>query len=197
MNIDATKGWTLLLPRWLEVGLILLAAWLLSGLFIAGSNMPLSSHLGQTTLSESVPESVNLNDLRSIDVFGQVVEQKNAPKPQQPKDTAVVDSRLNIKLFGTVVAGDKSAAMVSLDGSRKQAVFFLKEEIQANVTLEEVEATEIVVMNRGKRERISIAAAKSIQQAVAKPTPRRPIAPRSSAPRQTINKKINRNKLNS
>ena len=197
MNIDATKGWTLLLPRWLEVGLILLAAWLLSGLFIAGSNMPLSSHLGQTTLSESVPESVNLNDLRSIDVFGQVVEQKNAPKPQQPKDTAVVDSRLNIKLIGTVVAGDKSAAMVSLDGSRKQAVFFLKEEIQANVTLEEVEATEIVVINRGKRERISIAAAKSIQQAVAKPTPRRPIAPRSSAPRQTINKKINRNKLNS
>ncbi len=193
MSMQSSKLW-MWAPRWLEIVLVVLAAWLISGLW-ASSNHDTSSFSVATNEQEAqVMQGVDINLLQRTPLFGKAASQQVVTQPQK-EDKPVKASRLNIKLIGTVVAGDKSAAMVSVQSSRKQEVFFLHEEIQPRVTLEEVAATEIVVSNHGKRERISIEAGKPITQAPRAATPRK-TAPRISMG-NTINRKINRNKLNS
>ncbi len=193
MSMRASRLWVWV-PRWLEIGLVVLAAWLVSGWWTNSEHGALLS--AQTNEQvHPVAQDVDINLLRQTPLFGQVASQQAVTQPQK-EDKPVVESRLNIKLIGTVVAGEKSAAMVSVQSSRKQEVFFLHEEIQPHVTLEEVAATGIVVNNHGKRERISIEAGKPIAQAPRVTAPKKAAAaPRVAMP-NTINRKINRSKLN-
>ena len=193
MSMQASRLWVWV-PRWLEIGLVVLAAWLVSGWWTNSEHGALPS--AQTNEQvHPVAQDVDINLLRQTPLFGQVASQQ-AVTQLRKEDKPVVESRLNIKLIGTVVAGEKSAAMVSVQSSRKQEVFFLHEEIQPHVTLEEVAATEIVVNNHGKRERISIEAGKPIAQAPRVTAPQKAAAvPRVAMP-DTINRKINRSKLN-
>ncbi len=182
-------------PRGLEIFLVLLAAWLLAGLF-ASNPLEKSKHVLVNENSGETSEAFDASLLRGVDLFGEMAVPKDVPAQEKPKNEPVKESRLQIKLIGTVVAGDKSAAMVSAGGSRKQEVFFLHEAIQPNVTLEEVEATAIVVSNRGKRERISIEAGKALVQQSTKPVVKPRRAPQIPIATQ-VNRKINRQKLNS
>ncbi len=184
-----------LFPKWMEVVLVVLAAWFVVGLFIAPNSMP-SMGVSKVIEAELPTTGVDARLLQQVHLFGQPSAPKKNPQAVKAKIAPVVVSRLNIKLMGTVVAGDKSAAMVTVGSGKKQAVFFLKEEIQPNVTLEEVEPTEIVVNNRGKRERIGIEAGKKLPQVAPATVPRR-VASRSPIRTDILNKKIDRNHLNS
>ncbi len=170
-------------PRWLEYGLVIASAWVVSGMFV-----PLSVPLVQPEQSQvatpAKPETVS-DHFKTVPLFGKVKTQ--AETKSTPKPVAVVASKLNIKLVGTVVAGDKSAAMVSVNDGKKQRVFFLREDIQPGVRLEKVEPEAIVVDNHGKMERIAIEKGKAIAAAptntianTAKPAIRRPVLPTSS-----------------
>jgi len=187
----------LIAPRCVEVSLVLLSAWMLAGLLVGTDNTSTPKMLISAVETNNSPtKTVDVQMLKDANLFGEVAAVK-ATNQKPALTSPVVDSRLNIKLIGTVVAGKKSAAMVTTGGSSKQAIFFLKEEIQAGVSLEKVEATAIVVSNRGKRERISIEASKQIQRAVVAPPPR----PQYAAPvigiANQVNRKINKNKLQS
>ena len=183
------------MPKWVELALVVLLAWLVAALFV--SNTPSPTLMAEKTKGTQVAEAlVDDTLLQNVNLFGQSRSVASKPVTQQPETTPVTESRLNIKLIGTVVAGDKSAAMVTVGGSKKQAVFFLNEEIEPNVKLIEVEPTEIVVSNRGKRERISIEAGKPLAKAAPVAAPRR-AAPRSPIRTDVLNKRIDRNHLNS
>lgn len=184
-----------LLPKWMEVVLVVLAAWFVAGLFVASNEVPLQD-VSKAIKAEVPTTEVDSRFIEKVHLFGQPRVAPKAPQVIQPTETPVSVSRLNIKLIGTVVAGDKSAAMVSVGTSKKQAVFFLKEEIQSGVTLEEVEPMEIVVNNRGKRERISLETGKRRAKTAPVAVPRR-AAPRLPIRTDILNKKINRNHLNS
>jgi len=145
------------LPRWLEYALVLLGAWVVAGLFV-GTPIPLTSNQVWSEKKQDKPVPQGEQVFRQVDLFGKAQEVVGAPV----KQVEVVASKLNIKLIGTVVAGRKSAAMVTVQGSKKQQVFFLDETIQPGVQLKKVEVTEIVVDNRGKMERIAIEKGKAI-----------------------------------
>jgi len=185
-----------LAPQAVEIIITLLTAWMLAGVLVSNQN----TYLPQLVTNEvqrvlNPTKELDSKVLKSVSLFGEVAATPTVVQ-QTVVTSQVVDSRLNIKLIGTVVAGKKSAAMLTIGGSTKQAIFFLKEEIQRNVSLEEVEAAAIVVNNQGKRERISIEASKPIQQTVVAPAPRQFAAP--SIPIATqVNRKINKNKLQS
>ncbi|MDX8382066.1 MAG: type II secretion system protein N [Ghiorsea sp.] len=186
----------LIAPRGVEVALVLLSAWMLAGLLVGTNNTSTPQMLTSDVENNNTStKALDVRMLKGVKLFGEVSAVKT--HVQKPALTSpVVDSRLNIKLIGTVVAGKKSAAMVTTGGSSKQAIFFLKEEIQSGVFLEKVEATAIVVSNRGKRERISIEASKPIKQAViarARPTYSAPVIPIANQ----VNRKINKSKLQS
>ena len=183
------------MPKWVELALVVFAAWLIAGLFVSNTSSPsymVEKNEGTKVVETQYDETL----LQKVNLFGEPRRVASNPVAQQPKTAPVTVSRLNIKLIGTVVAGDKSAAMVTVGTSKKQAVFFLKEAIQPGVTLEEVEPTEIVVNNRGKRERISIETGKPLAKAAPVAAPRRPA---SRVPLRTniLNKRIDRTHLNS
>ncbi|MDQ7005109.1 MAG: type II secretion system protein N [Ghiorsea sp.] len=184
-----------LLPRWIEVALVLLGAWLVAGFIVMPFQMP-SSVVKPIASAESQSLQVDDSFLRKVDLFGKPQVFKKTQPISQPTHTPVTVSRLNIKLIGTVVAGDRSAAMVTVGTSKKQAVFFLKEEIQPNVTLIAVDPMAIVVKHGANRERIAIETGKRLIKASAVAAPRR-VAPRVPIRTDVLNKRIDRNHLNS
>ncbi len=198
MHTLSSYIWMSYISRMVEVALVVLAAWLLSGVVVGHDATQKRSHLSSNIpATKPVQQGIDTHDLRHTPLFGEVPVQKASPKLQPVEERVVANSRLNIKLIGTVVAGEKSAAMLVASSSKKQAVYFLGEDIQPGVRLEKVKADAIVVMNHGKRERIHIVAAKPIQQAAVSPQPRKhavapqiPIMPQES-------RKIDRQRLHS
>lgn len=193
MIVEQSKNILLFAPRWVEIALVLLAAWLVAGALVGSSDKAKSFDLMDLQDgSQFKPDTVDVGYLQKIHLFGQTTVQGKT-EATQAKETPVIASRLNIKLIGTVVAGEKSAAMVSLGGKKKQSVFFLEEEIQGNVFLKEVEAIAIVVDNHGKRERISLEAGKAIVSAAPARVASRPTV----RPQKRISKRLDRGRLES
>ncbi|MDQ6974781.1 MAG: type II secretion system protein N [Mariprofundaceae bacterium] len=143
------------LPRFLEITFVLLAAWLVAG-YITGT---MDQHTRPLSIEQKPLESTLVRHLDTA-LFGKPAPSvKVKPTVVTPKpviQAPVVVSRLNIKLIGTIVAGERSAAIVIMDNKQKQQFFSLHETMQYQVTLEEVEANAIVVNNHGKPERITL-----------------------------------------
>jgi len=147
----AMQAWIGRLPSMLELALVVLAAWMVSGWLLPSdaTNAPLSSPLqgGQKS------ESVNIDSLIAVPLFG---DAKSAAKPKANKAAPVVQSRLNIKLLGTSVAGERSAAIITVGPGKEQQVFVIGQTIQPGVVLQTVEVDAIVVDHGGKLERIEL-----------------------------------------
>jgi len=135
------------LPLVANLALLLLMAWVISSWFVSRDQLaPVQSRT--TTISQqSMPA---LSELQGS-IFGKSGVQPYASKPVEKK---VVKSRLNIKLLGTVVAGDDSAAVISLAGKSEEQVFFVGGLLQQGVSLHEVFEDAIVVDRGGSLEKI-------------------------------------------
>jgi len=141
-------------PRSLEFIFALLAAWLVAG-YLTASPLGLTTILPPETIHTHHDSALNLD----TPIFGKPAVQAKAPPTVVAKPVvqqATIISKLNIKLIGTVVAGDRSAAIVSINNNPKQQFFNLHATMQAHVTLEKVEARAIVVNHSGKFERITM-----------------------------------------
>jgi len=136
-------------PRLTEFGLVVLLAWMVAGWIV--SDQGDQTDVGGVSTLPIESKLPDLSSLANTSLFGAIVKAAVAPKPvAQP----VQVSRLNLKLLGTVVAGEHSAAIVKLGGSREQNVFFIGDAVQPGVKLHDVEADAIVVERNGKLERI-------------------------------------------
>ncbi len=140
------------LPLLFELTLVAMLAWVVSGWLLP------SNDLKPSGLSENTREATatlpDITRLLTVPLFGKLQVRATKPVVQKPKP--VVVSRLNIKLLGTIVAGENSAAIVAVAKRREQQVFFIGDRIQPGVILKEVEAEAIVVERGGKLERISL-----------------------------------------
>ena len=183
----------LLGPRWLESALVLTASWMIAGTLVGdqlGSQSKVAQQQAVVSPSQAVANVKNTDGavLQQVYLFGKQEEQAKAEDVTTP--LVVKASKLNVKLIGTVVAGARSAAVVKMNGSKGQAVFFLGNEMQPGVTLDLVEADAIVVSNHGQQERISIEEGKAIAAA---PAVKR-VVPRHSRSAR-VNRSINRNHM--
>lgn len=136
-------------PRVVEIVAIALLAW------SAAAWLPTSKN-GEPSADHAVgnlPGLPDMQQLASIHLFGESGQQKPASErlPQ-----AAVSSRLKIELLGTVVAGQKSAAIVALDKNGEQKVFRIGDVLQSGVVLKSVAADAITVDHNGRLERIAI-----------------------------------------
>ena len=158
MVVRTPQIWLSATPRWMEIGLVLLLAWVIAGWWVGSEDTPKAAF---TTLPKSIKAStVQDEDWLDAPLFGKQEVKVVAPKLAVAKP--VVVSRLNLKLLGTVVAGERSAAVVIVGGSNKQQVFFLGDMIQPSVSLDKVEVDAIVVNNHGKSERVALPKGKSL-----------------------------------
>lgn len=139
------------LPRLTEAGLVLLAAWLVAG-WLTGTGV---EHSVQGTAGPDA--DMQLPDTSAIASFPLFGKQAVAPKPVvAAKPVAAAPARLNIRLLGTVVAGDRSYAVMKL-GAGEEQVVLLGSDIQPGVVLKEIQSDAIVVDNRGRREKVLMA----------------------------------------
>ncbi|MDQ6988762.1 MAG: type II secretion system protein N [Mariprofundaceae bacterium] len=165
MLLEQLKG--LLLShglRWLEYVLVLLSAWMVAGFLLGNtaeqraSSGVYSAAVAQLDKQDS-SSNLHLEILKNTALFGDA----NQVTTEQPVTPLIVQqSKLNIKLVGTVVAGERSAAVVTINGSKEQLVFFVHDEVQPGVKLIGVEVLAIVLDNRGQQERISIEEGKAL-----------------------------------
>lgn len=145
------QAWMGRLPGMLELALVVMAAWMVAGWL-------LPSGAGDPVITPELQKSqgsgpVDIASLLTVPLFG---ESKKSGGATAASTAPVVQSRLNIKLLGTVVAEERSVAVVTISGSKEQLVFVIGQQMQSGVTLKSVEANAIVVDHSGKLERIEM-----------------------------------------
>jgi len=176
-------------PKWVEVLLVLSAAWVVAGFFV-GTSVQLTGFIAQDSANKRSENSdIDVSKLSNVALFGEAPA-VGAVAVQKPQPQVTAPSRLNITLIGTVVAGGKSAAVVKKDKGSEQEVFVLGQALQPGVVLLEVTAIDIVVDNHGKRERIVIEG----EDALVSATPVQQVLPTAQVQprRPAINKQVNR-----
>lgn len=174
-------------PKWVEYVLVLTAAWMLAGSLVPRGN-PGDVTLMRLPTGDVVKETdVDVVEIGKVALFGDP-KKTTSPKPLNRAEVAA--SKLNIQLLGTVVAGQKSAALIKKNGANEQGVVLLKQQIQPGVTLEEVTAIDILVNNNGKAERIIIEGGESLVSyaPALQELPQVDVRPR----KPTINKQVGR-----
>lgn len=152
------------MPRLVEVLLLLLLVWIVAGWILSDDNAEVSrSELTSTVVNGS---SLDIELILNTPLFGDMKNKESVPvqivKPVAP-------SSMKIQLLGTVVAGEKSAAVVMTKGMKDQKVLFLGDSVHPGVVLEKVMAEEIIFNRNGELERVALQ--KDGHQAVASPSP--------------------------
>jgi len=172
-------------PMLAEAALVVMMAWM-----IAGWLMPTEQWEdldGSKQSQAAVMTLPALADLLAVPLFGKLAPQVKPQAKAQPKP--VVQSPLNVKLLGTVVAGDASAAIIKLAGNPDENVFFIGDTIQQGATLKEVEASTIIIDHNGILERISMDEGVPLTQVA---LPVMPAAPQIQASRSMSRALLNR-----
>jgi len=165
------------LPLLGEFILVLLLAWIVAGwLLPSDSIQPTDSPYQSEQGVAAVPE---LRELAAVALFGKMKSEAVAPVAAKP--APVVRQPLRLKLLGTVVAGEKSAAVIALSAGKEQRTFFLGDTIQPGVKLHQVEADAVVVDQGGQLQRIMIEQGNKL---TASPMPVSVTTPRSPTQRQ-------------
>jgi len=143
------------LPLSAELGLLALLIWLLAGWLLPpnkGSSSVSQQPVSSGATSTSLPAQ---SELIAVPLFGKTPSQP-VIEPKLVQQSQPVLKPLQIILLGTIVAGEHSAAVVSLDGKQAQKTVFVGEHIQPGVTLFHVDADAIVVEQSGRRQLVSL-----------------------------------------
>jgi len=144
------------IPLMSELALVVLMAWVVSGWLLPADGI---EPVGVTRQARMPVVSLpDLKGLLAVPIFGKVAV---APKPANiapviAKPAPVVLQPLTMKLLGTVVAGEHSAAIIAMTSGSDQSVFFIGDSIQPGATLKSVEVDAIVVDRGSRDERISL-----------------------------------------
>lgn len=146
--------------RWVEIILVLLAAWIIAGLFHGGSPISLSQ---QATVDASNTDvtavALDTSLIRTVSLFGELQVEETptvteAPVVAKPVVSAVPP--LQLKLLGTVVAGDHSVAILTIASNPEQKLIYIHKEIQPSVLLTEVFTDAVSVDDHGRTRRIEL-----------------------------------------
>jgi general secretion pathway protein C len=143
LNFSNVKDLLPSLPGWVEVLLVLAMSWMSAGL-IAKPIVPPVADIG-SVLPEESAYSVNIKELIAATPFGQSASRRTDNQP-------VVKSKLAIKLLGTIVAGEQSAALIKAKPGTAEEVYYLGEAIMPGVILREIAPTQIMIEVSGRRE---------------------------------------------
>lgn len=165
------------LPLLANLILIIVLAWIISGWFSSGEAKIAQAEHAEELPAQTLPAFSEIQG----SLFGSVTARSVETKPVIRQ---VVKSPLNIRLLGTVVAGDNSAAVVATAGKQQQ-VLFIGNELQPGVTLHEVLADAIVLDRHGNLEKVVMQKpdgirSSSVRQSLKPDAPLRPAASSSA-----------------
>ncbi|MDQ6974953.1 MAG: type II secretion system protein N [Mariprofundaceae bacterium] len=184
--------------RGVEVVLVLIIAWVLAGVIMQSNTLSVAENTAKAlVVSKHESSSLDLALIRNTPLFGKIEAIKNikdTPIKARPIAAVAVVPPLALKLWGTVVAGEASVAILAVAGRSEQKVFHLHESIEDGVTLEVVWADAVEVLDHTQKRRIEL---RKPSEAI-KPSPTPAIAPPSAGmvQRNISRKMINRQTRN-
>jgi len=144
--------WHKLLPRLpgpVEIALVLALAWVVAGVLVPRPPVEPTVAAPAPTRSETAAEDVRA--VIDAQPFGPWQPKKAAPKVTKPKPKPVV-SKLNAKLLGTVVAGEKSVAIIRPKPGAAVDVFHIGDNLLPGVRVQAIEAQRVVLDVHGRLE---------------------------------------------
>ena len=142
------------LPLFSELALVVMFAWLVAGWLLPQHQIQRSNMVED--IGKATPSLPDLNAILGAHLFGQAPQRAPAISAVKQQPKAIIIQPLSIKLLGTMVAGDASAAIIALTLGAEQQTFFIGDIIQPNATLKIVEPYAIIVDRNGRLERISL-----------------------------------------
>ncbi|MDX8411845.1 MAG: type II secretion system protein N, partial [Mariprofundaceae bacterium] len=143
------------IPRLVELLLILTMVWMGVNWFQPESGTSEMHHGGLETKSHG-NLNIGIDPIIAAAPFGVAKNESEASQPVKPPPPPVLVSKLNLKLKGTVIAPEKSAAFVISKTSAGQDVFFVGENLLPGVKLANVASTYILIDVHGKREKVRL-----------------------------------------
>lgn len=105
---------------------------------------------------------VSLSKLTAVPLFGKMTSQKTSYKPVD-RPAPIAFQPLNMRVLGTVAAGDKSAAIILLSGKNEQKVVHIGDYIQPGIKLHYVDVEAVVVDRSGRLQRILLEHGKKLK----------------------------------
>ncbi|MDQ6997356.1 MAG: type II secretion system protein N [Mariprofundus sp.] len=142
-----------------EISLLLLAVW---WAFMMFQSNPVTEHMpvSKVEIGTEKASLVSLKSLVAVPLFGKREVTPVIKKPiTQPKP--ITRPRLDIKLLGTVVAGERSAAIMTV-GRSAETTFFLGDVLYGRAFLKQVEAGAVILSNQGNDERVIMSEGKAM-----------------------------------
>jgi len=133
------------LPRSIELLLVVGLAWFVSGWFVGKTRQ-------EPVVAVQVIDQKSGKMIIDAALFGISPLLSHAAK--KVVENPVIKSHLQLKLIGTILAGERSAAILMLGNANKQQLVLQGKVIESGVTLKKVEISAIVVNNHGRLERI-------------------------------------------
>jgi len=139
-------------PGWAELVLVVAMAWFVSNLLVPVQDVE-QREISSGALSQlPLPSAL---ELAGVTLFGRTAKDKSQTV-NVPKNVAV--SHLDIKLLGTVVADQYSAAIIKLASETDQHIFFVGDAIKPGIRLHAVLVDSILIDRAGKLEKVKIQA---------------------------------------
>jgi len=170
-NDPSKRKWTMVyLPIILSVALVCLIAWQIANFYWAINTKPVNSVATPVALNpntQTKKPAVDINKIISANLFGTV---ETETVIEEPDLSDLSDTTLSLNLHGTLLSNQSEQSRAIIEVSNQDKVFSIGDEIQNSVSLYAVEATQVIIDNRGNKEILRLPRAEEIAN---KPTQRR------------------------
>ena len=167
------------LPGVVSIVLVIAIGWYLARLlwvFVPQDNDFDWSKRAPSGSSVTITETstgVNFGNIVSAHLFGEA-----GAEPLEPQGNVIdaPETRLNLKLRGTIAAGDEKYAHAIIgDGKGEDGVYFIKDSVPGGAVLHEIYPDRVILNRAGALETLRLP---RISEATASPTPSRQVASR-------------------
>lgn len=163
------------LPRWTNTILVIALGWALAVLSMKllpapeanYSNAAVSAPVGITNKAASPTQLAQV--IAGLHLFG---DASKAPAPKVEEDKPVVeatDTSLKLELAGVFAYTPADKAIAIIGQGSEQSAYGIGDKIVGEATLSEVHADHVIILNRGKRERLKLP--ENVQPIAMRPLP--------------------------
>jgi len=152
------RKWTMMyIPILMSIALVCFIAWQLAN-FYWDWNTPAVEPEPSIPVNAPVPQAqtanYDLNAIKAANLFGEYQAVAVAEPIEEVTDAP--DTTLNLNLHGTLLSDITVQSRAIIEVDNKDKVFSIGDEIQNNVSLYSVEATQVIIDNRGRKEALRL-----------------------------------------
>jgi general secretion pathway protein C len=147
-------------PPLVNVLLVAAIAWLLASLTLTLLPRPdveaAPVPVQRVSAAPADTSSVNVNAIVQRHLFGVAPAKDVAAAQEVDPNEELAETNLQLTLVGTLASDNRDRSLAIIENRNDSKVYAVGDTIQAQVTLDEVRAKDVVIINRGKRQLLAL-----------------------------------------